>query len=332
MAYGRISLEQVLNSEDFYQLPKMIIKAKYYRKLRAEAKLMFALFRDRITASLTNVKQGDMRFVDECGDIFIYYSIEELVQDLGWGRDKIIKLKKELIRYGLIDEVRQGVTKANRIYVKNIITDINILNMDFEEVKPLINAVKSTEVGKCDFKKSENSISRSRKIRLQEVVKLDSSKNKESKNKKSNNISSRKPEKNSNEFSQSTETNQSLSQNQSTPFVEQKYYSLLQIIADKYNEQLFGFPNVLTMTHNQKMKIGQYLASGYVTSAEVLNMIERIPKDSTSPLAYLLKSLENLKQERLYEQKSIAHLNAENYYSMKKEGDEVDPSKSQNYL
>lgn len=322
MAYGRISLEQVLNSEDFYQLPKMIIKAKYYRKLRAEAKLMFALFRDRITASLTNVKQGDMRFVDECGDIFIYYSIEELVQDLGWGRDKIIKLKKELIRYGLIDEVRQGVTKANRIYVKNIITDINILNMDFEEAKPLINAVKSTEVGKCDFKKSENSISRSRKIRLQEVVKLDSSKNKESKNKKSNNISSRKPEKNSNEFSQSAETNQSLSQNQSTPFVEQKYYSLLQIIADKYNEQLFGFPNVLTMTHNQKMKIGQYLASGYVTSAEVLNMIERIPKDSTSPLAYLLKSLENLKQERLYEQKSIAHLNTENYYSMKKEGDE----------
>lgn len=322
MAYGRISLEQVLNSEDFYQLPKMIIKAKYYRKLRAEAKLMFALFRDRITASLTNVKQGDMRFVDECGDIFIYYSIEELVQDLGWGRDKIIKLKKELIRYGLIDEVRQGVTKANRIYVKNIITDINILNMDFEEAKPLINAVKSTEVGKCDLKKSENSTSRSRKMRLQEVVKLDSSKNKESKNKKSNNISSRKPEKNSNEFSQSAETNQSLSQNQSTPFVEPKYYSLLQIIADKYNEQLFGFPNVLTMTHNQKMKIGQYLASGYVTSAEVLNMIERIPKDSTSPLAYLLKSLENLKQERLYEQKSIAHLNAENYYSMKKEGDE----------
>ncbi|CZT40205.1 replication initiator protein A [Streptococcus agalactiae] len=324
MAYGRISLEQVLNSEDFYQLPKMIIKAKYYRKLRAEAKLMFALFRDRITASLTNVKQGDMRFVDECGDIFIYYSIEELVQDLGWGRDKIIKLKKELIRYGLIDEVRQGVTKANRIYVKNIITDINILNMDFEEAKPLINAVKSTEVGKCDFKKSENSISRSRKIRLQEVVKLDSSKNKESKNKKSNNISSRKPEKNSDEFSQSAETNQSLSQNQSTPFVEQKYYSLLQVIAYKYNEQMFGFPDVLTMTHNQKMKIGQYLASGYVTSAEVLNMIERIPKDSASPLAYLLKSLENLKQERLYEQKSIAHLNAENYYSMKKEDDEND--------
>ena len=94
----------------------------------------------------------------------------------------------------------------------------------------------------------------------------------------------------------------------------------MQIIADKYNEQLFGFPTVLTMTHNQKMKIGQYLASGYVTSAEVLNMIERIPKDSASPLAYLLKSLENLKQERLYEQKEIAHRNAKAYHELRLQG------------
>lgn len=92
------------------------------------------------------------------------------------------------------------------------------------------------------------------------------------------------------------------------------------MIADKYNDQMFGFPDVLTMTHNQKMKIGQYLSEGYVTSSEILNMIDRIPKDSPSPLAYLLKSLENLKQERQFEQKRIAHLNAENYYSMKKEG------------
>jgi hypothetical protein len=43
MAYGRISLEQALNSDNFYQLPKVVIKSKYYRKLKAEAKLMFML-------------------------------------------------------------------------------------------------------------------------------------------------------------------------------------------------------------------------------------------------------------------------------------------------
>ena len=49
-------------------------------------------------------------------------------------------------------------------------------------------------------------------------------------------------------------------------------------------------------------------------------MIERIPKDSTSPLAYLLKSLENLKQERLYEQKEIAHRNAKAYHELRLQG------------
>ena len=56
MAYGRISLEQALNSDNFYQLPKVVIKSKYYRKLKAEAKLMFMLCRDRLSASLDSTR------------------------------------------------------------------------------------------------------------------------------------------------------------------------------------------------------------------------------------------------------------------------------------
>lgn len=187
MGYGRISLEQALNSDNFYQLPKVVIKSKYYRKLKAEAKLMFMLCRDRLSASLDSTRKGDLRFVDDLGDIFIYYNIEDLSEDLGCGRDKIMKLKKELIKYGLIDEVRQGLNKANRIYVKNAITDIQILNMEFEEAQQLLNPVKSTEVEKADFRKSENTTSRSREIRLQEVANYDSTYTKVSEIKESNN-------------------------------------------------------------------------------------------------------------------------------------------------
>lgn len=187
MAYGRISLEQALNSDNFYQLPKVVIKSKYYRKLKAEAKLMFMLCRDRLSASLDSTRKGDLRFVDDLGDIFIYYNIEDLSEDLGCGRDKVMKLKKELIKYGLIDEVRQGLNKANRIYVKNAITDIQILNMEFEEAQQLLNTVKSTEVEKADFRKSENTTSRSREIRLQEVANYDSTYTKVSEIKESNN-------------------------------------------------------------------------------------------------------------------------------------------------
>ncbi len=187
MAYGRISLEQALNSDNFYQLPKVIIGTKFYSKLKAEAKLLFMLCRDRLSVSLDSTRKGDLRFVDEAGDIFIYYSIEDLAEDLGCGRAKVIKLKKELIKYSLIDEVRQGLNKANRIYVKNVITDIQILNMTFEEAQPLLKPVKSTEVSKSNFQKFENGTSRSTKNELQEVSKSDSTYIKENKTKKNKN-------------------------------------------------------------------------------------------------------------------------------------------------
>lgn len=153
---GRISLAQGLGSESFYQLPKVMIGSKYYSKLKSEAKMMFMLLRDRMGASIENARKGDMRFVDDNQDVFIYYPIEELVEDLGWKRDKVMSLKKKLIEYDLIDEVRQGLKKANRIYVKNVETRIELLNMDFEQAKQSEIPVKSPEVGKIDFKKSGN--------------------------------------------------------------------------------------------------------------------------------------------------------------------------------
>ncbi|HFI0149764.1 TPA: hypothetical protein ACGO3A_001310 [Streptococcus suis] len=43
-------------------------------------------------------------------------------------------------------------------------------------------------------------------------------------------------------------------------------------------------------------------------------MIDQIPHDCQSPLAYLLQSLENLKEERRLEAKANAHRQAQNYY------------------
>ena len=62
------------------------------------------------------------------------------------------------------------------------------------------------------------------------------------------------------------------------------------------------------------MAIGQFLSEGYVTSDEVLGMIDRIPNDVESPLAYLMSSMERLKDERLLEAKVIAHENARKFY------------------
>ena len=185
MAYGRISLEQALNSEERYELPKMIMDSKYYQSMMAEAKLMFMLFRDRMSASLYYARKGDLRFVDDEGDVFIYYAIDDLVEKLGWKRDKIMRLKKELVKYGLIDEVKQGAMKGNRIYIKNALADFQLLNMDFEEAQTLLKSYKGSEVGNSDLMKSEKSTSRSRENRPHEVAKTDTSNTKKSNTKKS---------------------------------------------------------------------------------------------------------------------------------------------------
>lgn len=275
----RISLEQVMNGERFFRVPKLLFESDFYKTMSSDSKLLYAILKDRFDLSVKN------NWIDAEGNIYFIFTVTEIGKMLGCGKDKVIKLKRELKKYDLLEEVRQGLNKPNLIYLGTL------------QAEKASNPLVTAEFGKSESNDTDISDTNY-----------------------SDYISSRKTEKNSNEFSQSAETYQSLSKNQSIPFVEQKYYSLLQIIADKYNDQMFGFPDVLTMTHKQKMQIGQYLAEGYVTSTEVLNMIERIPKDSASPLAYLLKSLDNLKQERQFEQKRIAHLNAENYYSVKKEG------------
>ena len=111
MAYGRKSLIQIQATEIHYQLPKVLVGTTYYQKLCAEAKFVYMLINDRLKLSLQTAKDTG-NFVDKNGDVYVIYPNNELCQDTGYGKDKIIKLKKELIKYHLLDEERQGMKTA----------------------------------------------------------------------------------------------------------------------------------------------------------------------------------------------------------------------------
>lgn len=91
-------------------------------------------------------------------------------------------------------------------------------------------------------------------------------------------------------------------------YVKPEYYSLLQVIVDKYNDR-FIYTYNYSLTHQQKMMLGQFLSDGFITSDEVLAMIDRIPYNVESPLSYLISSMKRLKDERILEAKAIAHEN-----------------------
>lgn len=102
----------------FFQLPKSIHYNEKYLKMSVEAKYLYMLMYDRNKISITN------NWVDDNGDIYIYFSIENICKELNIKDQKAQKLKKELMNHELIKEVRQGLNKPNKIYVQ--VCDSNI--------------------------------------------------------------------------------------------------------------------------------------------------------------------------------------------------------------
>ena len=120
---------------------------------------------DRMSLSIKN------EWFDEDNRAYIIYTIDSIMEDLGCGKEKAVKVLAELDSVkgiGLVEKVRRGLGKPDIIYVKNFAS----LAENVDEKKSR-NTDKITEVGKSDFKKSENRTPRSRKIELQEVGKTD---------------------------------------------------------------------------------------------------------------------------------------------------------------
>lgn len=157
----RTKLNQVVTSERFIMFSKALIEDDYYKKMKPESKLAYSLLRNRFNLSISN------EWIDSKGDVYLYYPNEKLAKDLNVGKDKVIRIKKELHEFGLLEEERQGFNKPNRIYVGNLeVRKVTENSWDISDTKV---------VAKCDFRKSQNANTGSRKTRLQEVANYDTS-------------------------------------------------------------------------------------------------------------------------------------------------------------
>lgn len=95
----------------FYQIPHWLIHGQQFRDLKPEAKLLFGLILDRLDLS------GRNEWRDKNNEAYVYYTIENVEEDLSCSHEKAIKLLNSLEEKKLIRRVRQGLGKPNRIYV-----------------------------------------------------------------------------------------------------------------------------------------------------------------------------------------------------------------------
>lgn len=154
----------------FVRVPKVLFTDKeHFGNLSNEAKLLYGLLLKRMSLSRKN------NWIDKHNRVYIIFPVEEIEESLDVGHEKALNLLKELddqSGIGLVRKKRRGLGLPSILYVKNFV-------VKGEKSTDYVPTSRSTEngiqeVGKTDFKKSENQTSANPKNRLLEVRKSDS--------------------------------------------------------------------------------------------------------------------------------------------------------------
>ena len=164
MTEERFNIQQQYR-EKFYQLPKVFFTNEKYMQLSNDAKIAYALLKDRLELSIKN------NWFDDNGDIFFIFTNEKLKAILNCHDGKLTKIKKELSKNNLLEQVRCGQGRPNKLYLMNP----EVTKEDVYEIKKqeenIDETCHDTELRKSHFKNCENRISRNAEIAQQEMRK-----------------------------------------------------------------------------------------------------------------------------------------------------------------
>lgn len=150
----------------FVRVPKVFFTDKEHF---GDLSNVYGLLLERMSLSRKN------NWIDKHNRVYIIFPVEEIEEILDVGHEKALNLLKELddqSGIGLVKKKRRGLGLPSILYVKNFI-------VKGEQNTNRVPTSRSTEnefqeVGKTDFKKSENQTSANPKNRLLEVRNSDS--------------------------------------------------------------------------------------------------------------------------------------------------------------
>ena len=143
----RISIQQIQSFEQFYRIPKVFFTSEKYKNMKLESKTAYAILRDRFELSLKN------GWIDEDQNVYFVFTVAALQEILGCGNKKVIAIKKDLAKFGLLEEERQGFNRANRLYI-GVVSDESFSEKCSE-------ALGDKEVSKRHVRKCQNDTSSS---------------------------------------------------------------------------------------------------------------------------------------------------------------------------
>ena len=143
----------------FCRVPRSILKGESCPGLSMHTRVLYCLMLDRVGLSAKN------GWRDEDGRVFIYYPLDEIMQDLACSHTKACRVLAELEErrgFGLIERRKQGQGKPARIYVKQ-----------FDDPQQEQTPTGHTEERSQDFSGSETRSAQNEKSGLPEMRNAD---------------------------------------------------------------------------------------------------------------------------------------------------------------
>lgn len=108
---GRYQMGDIDN-EQYYQLAKGLFTNPIYKAISPAAKVVYAILKDRMEISRKN------SWHDDNGDVFLLFNQDKLAEYLGVTTRSVRLYFQELKDVGLIESVRQGLGKPNKLYIQ----------------------------------------------------------------------------------------------------------------------------------------------------------------------------------------------------------------------
>lgn len=101
-----------IDNEQFYQLTKGLFMNPIYKHVSPAAKVVYAILKDRMEISRKN------GWHDDNGDIYLLFNQDKLGEFLGVTTRQVRTYLQELKDSDLIESIRQGLGKPNKMYIK----------------------------------------------------------------------------------------------------------------------------------------------------------------------------------------------------------------------
>lgn len=169
---------------DYVPFPMLFFQDENYKSMSSDAKVLYALLLNRSQLSFKN------GWLDENNRVYMYFAREDMCSALNISQPTLRKAIKQLIDLELLDEVRQGLGKANRLYLlqPHVMQMEECFSSDYKDQDPQPDGISQRMDARPDGISQGKDFTVRVKDSFSQKCNMFSGSNKELNNNKNNNI------------------------------------------------------------------------------------------------------------------------------------------------